>query len=115
MSGSDRFLDLSVIIVNWRSINYLKACLRSVYSNTEGIRYETPVVDNSSGDDRKGMLQQFPKVHLIQAEENLGFARANNLASSCSEAELLLFLNPDTEIIGSVLPRMVGYLRAHRG
>jgi hypothetical protein len=106
-------MELSVIIVNWNSVNYLRACLLSLYRETRGIGFEVIVVDNDSQDDCKSILQDFLAVHLVEAKENLGFARANNLGFSRSTGEVLLFLNPDTEIIGDDLVKMVGYLRLH--
>jgi N-acetylglucosaminyl-diphospho-decaprenol L-rhamnosyltransferase len=106
--------DLSIIIVNWNSVDYLQACLSSLYRETQGLRFEVIVVDNASGDGCKSMLcKDFHDVQLIEARENLGFARANNLGSRRSKGDLLLFLNPDTEVIGDALVRMVAYLRTH--
>jgi hypothetical protein len=106
-------MELSVIIVNWNSANYLRACLLSLYRETRGITFEVIVVNNDSHDDCKRILQEFPTVNLIEAGENLGFARANNLGYSRSNGEVLLFLNPDTEIIGDELARMAAHLRSH--
>jgi hypothetical protein len=106
-------MDLSVIIVNWKSVDYLRACLRSLYGETFGINFEVIVVDNDSHDNCKEVLQEFPAVSLIAAGENLGFARANNLGYSRCHGEVLLFLNPDTEILGDDLTRMVRYLLSH--
>jgi GT2 family glycosyltransferase len=55
----------------------------------------------------------FPDAHFIQAGENLGFARANNLGYTHSCGEYILFLNPDTEVVGDALSRMVAYLKEH--
>lgn len=106
-------MELSIIIVNWNSIDYLRACLTSIYRETRGISFEVIVVDNDSHDDCKSILQEFPTVNLIEAGANLGFARANNLGYSRSTGEVLLFLNPDTEVIGDALARMVTHLGSH--
>jgi len=107
-------MDLSVIIVNWNSADYLRTCLTSLYRTTAGIDYEVLVVDNFSHDGCEEIIrEEFPTVHLIEAKENLGFARANNLGYGHSSGEILLFLNPDTEIIGDSILRMVAYLRTH--
>jgi N-acetylglucosaminyl-diphospho-decaprenol L-rhamnosyltransferase len=107
-------MDLSIIIVNWNSANYLRACLSSVYRETQGIEFEVIVVDNASDDGcEKIVKEEFPQAQFIQSGENLGFARANNLGFAHSHGNCLLFLNPDTEIIGNALSRMLFHLRTY--
>ena len=108
-------MDLSIIIVNWNSIKYLQACLLSLYRETSGISFEVIVVDNGSEDDCQRLQEGFPAIHLVEASENLGFARANNLGDSRSASDILLFLNPDTELVGDDLVRMVAYMRSQPG
>ena len=106
--------DLSIIIVNWNSADYLRACLRSVNSFTRGIAFEVIVVDNASNDGCGEMLQaEFPSTTFIASNENLGFARANNLGFRHATSDILLFLNPDTEIAGDVFTRMTKWLKEH--
>jgi GT2 family glycosyltransferase len=91
---------LSIIIVNWNSKDYLRKCLQSIYANTRGISFEIIVVDGASFDGcREMMAREFPAAKFFQSEKNLGFARANNLGVSHSEGSHLLFLNPDTELL----------------
>jgi GT2 family glycosyltransferase len=104
--------DLSIIIVNWNSKDYLRACLNSIYRETHGLDFEVIVVDNASRDGAAEMLAvEFPQVRFIQSEQNVGFARANNLAFEQSIGQLVLLLNPDTEIIGNAIPIMIAALR----
>jgi GT2 family glycosyltransferase len=89
-------MDLSIVIVNWNSIAFTKACIQSIVSIAQGLTYEIIVVDNASQDDCSILPKLFPVVDVIQSERNVGFARANNLAADHSHAGTLLFLNPDT-------------------
>jgi GT2 family glycosyltransferase len=91
-------MDLSIIIVNWKSKEYLEKCISSVLANTARIDYEIIVIDNASYDGSERMLMEnFPMVRYIQSEKNLGFANANNKAYMESSGKFILFLNPDTE------------------
>ena len=104
-------MDLSIIIVNWNSVDFLYKCLASVYANSKGMSFEVIVIDNASFDGCEEMIQKgFPQVRFIQSQKNLGFARANNLASEEAAGKVLLFLNPDTEVIGPALQCMVACL-----
>ena len=90
-------MKLSVIIVNYKVKHYLEQCLRSVAEASRGIAVEVIVVDNASGDGSVEYLRKrFPDVTIIASEENLGFARANNLAIRNSRGQYVLLLNPDT-------------------
>ncbi len=73
---------------------------RSIYEQVKEIEFEVIVVDNASYDGSEAIVQgEFPATTFIQSEENLGFAKANNLAYRKSSGSALLFLNPDTEVI----------------
>src|SRR6478752_6613016 len=88
-------MDLSIIIVNWNSKKYLRKCIHSIYEHTNGIEFEVIVVDSGSFDGCDVLIaREFPRARFIQSEENLGFARANNLAAVQSSARVLMFLNP---------------------
>lgn len=100
-------MKLSLIIVNYKSLAFLRECLVSVYGCSRGLEFEIIVVDCGSGDGCGAMLERvFPKVRFIQ-EQNIGFSRANNRAADCARGEYLLFLNPDTLVGDTVLQRMV--------
>ena len=105
-------IELSIVIVNWKSREFLEKCLRSIYSNQGDLKYEIIVIDNASFDGCKEMLEsRFPDVIFIQSNENLGFAGANNLAYNRSRGENILFLNPDTEIQGDALQTLLHTLQ----
>jgi GT2 family glycosyltransferase len=73
--------DLSIVIVNWNSKDFLEKCLSSVRERGAGLRHEVIVVDNASFDGSAELVErQFPEVRFIQSERNLGFGKANNLA-----------------------------------
>jgi len=93
-------MDLSIIIVNWNSKEYLQKCIASILLWTSDIKYEIVVIDSASFDGCGEMLRQlFPQVRFIQSDKNLGFAKANNAACRESSGRYVLFLNPDTELI----------------
>lgn len=96
---------LSIIIVAYRSLDELPACLASVPRESEGFAVEVTVVDNSLNRDGTGDLvrRDFPWVDYVSPEENLGFGRGNNLGFARTAGECVLFLNPDTVLNGAAL------------
>jgi len=104
--------ELSIIIVNWNSANYIRNCLSTIYSKTKGIAFEIIIVDNASFDGcAKIIKDEFQDVIYIQSDKNIGFAAANNLGYSVSCGNNLLFLNPDTELYNSAINIMLSYLK----
>lgn len=92
---------ISVVIVNWNSLSFLERCLETVFADDSVPRLDVIVVDGGSFDGSDQFLaDQYPKqVRFIQADNNIGFARSNNLALPYIRGQYLALLNPDTEII----------------
>lgn len=106
-------IDLSIIIVNWNSAHYLRKCLSTIYSETKDLEFEIIVVDNASYDGCEQLIKdEFPGVIFVQSTRNIGFAKANNLGFKHSSGKNLLFLNPDTEVIGPAIGVMYSYLES---
>ncbi|MCX6745076.1 MAG: glycosyltransferase family 2 protein, partial [Candidatus Parcubacteria bacterium] len=92
-------MQLSVIIVNWNVKDLLRKNLQSIFKFTQGLEFEVFVVDNASKDGSVQMvIQEFPQVNLIASNENLGFAKGNNLALEQATGKYVLFMNPDMEL-----------------
>jgi len=47
---------------------------------------------------------------LIKSEKNIGFAAANNLGLEHATSEMILFLNPDTQIVEGYLDDLVSWM-----
>jgi GT2 family glycosyltransferase len=104
--------DLSIICVNWNSLDYLLECIASVYEHTPEISFEIIVVDNASPEGRVEILaQQFPLVKLVKCDNNAGFAAANNLGFRQSVGQYILLLNPDTKLIGPTINIMLKQIK----
>jgi GT2 family glycosyltransferase len=81
-------------------------------SQTKGIDFEIVVIDSGSFDGSDRILRQVcPNARFIQSETNIGFARANNLAFQETSGEYVLFLNPDTEVVGAAIPTLYANLK----
>jgi len=107
-------MDISILIVNWNTRDYLRQCLRSIKENAGKIPYEIIVVDNASHDGSAAMVEQeFPEVNLCASKENLGFARGNNLAYSRSSGSYVLVMNPDITLLEGTLEGLVAFGAAH--
>jgi len=73
------------------------------------------VVDNASADRTSDMVRaEFPWVTLRALDWNSGFCIGNNIGLRGSTADLVLLLNPDTEVFEGSLDRMVDLMRERR-
>lgn len=106
---------LAIIIVNWNTSELLKHCLDSITQNGIGdTPFEILVVDNGSSDDSCDMVRHFfPQICLIENQNNVGFAEANNQAARLISAEFLLLLNSDTVVQSGSTKAMISFLDSH--
>lgn len=102
---------VSILIVSYNTRDMTLACLRSVFDQSTGTPLEVIVVDNDSADGSADAIEaEFGgRVSLVRPGENLGFAKANNLAARSAAGEYLLLLNPDTLILHSAIDRLVQF------
>ena len=89
-------IELSIIIVNYRSANLILENLTTLYQFNKQLSFEVIVVDNDSEDNSEQIVKEkFPNVHWLQMGYNSGFARANNAGIKVSKGNAVLLLNPD--------------------
>ena len=96
-------IQLSVIIVSYHCLSYLKDCLDSIEQHNDiGSALEVIVVDNSSTTEIVDWLRSNrPEVIAVQ-NDNRGFGQGNNVGAKLAHGQYLLFLNPDTLLIEPV-------------
>ncbi len=105
-------IDLSIVILNWNVRDLLKRCVASLRSDRYAL--EIIVVDNASVDGSMAMVREaYPHVTLIANAENRGFTGGNNQGIAASHGRHVMVLNPDTEVLGDALERLVLYLDEH--
>ncbi|GAB4116382.1 MAG: glycosyltransferase family 2 protein [Roseiflexaceae bacterium] len=114
-------MKLAVIIVSWNVRDLIGPCIASIHATLRDttITYTIVVVDNASHDGTVELLrEEYPEVHLIAANENLGFAKGNNqglraVLSQPQPPEQILLLNPDTVVVGDAIMQMIDFLHQH--
>ena len=116
-------LDLAVIIVSYNTRDLLRACLGSVYAALPRTASQARVIvaDNASSDSSPDVIRaEFPQVQVLALKQNMGFAGGNNLAlrelgfdaPSGPQPDIVLFLNPDTQVQDDALAQMADVLRS---
>lgn len=105
-------MDVSIIIVNYKTPKLTIQCVRSIIEKTIGVTYEIIVVDNASKDGTVQRLgKEFPYVHVIENDQNIGFGRANNKGFAVSKGDYVFLLNSDTVLINDAITLLVNFMR----
>ena len=108
-------MDLSIIVVNYKTPQLTENCVMSVHEAMRGeeITYEIVLVDNHSDDGNMARLRRLEneKTRVYETEINGGFGYGNNRGVEKSTGEYVFFLNSDTILYPRTLPRMVRQMR----
>ncbi|MFZ5535442.1 MAG: glycosyltransferase family 2 protein [Patescibacteria group bacterium] len=112
MKKDNHPIDLSVVILNYNTLELTRTCLTTVLSSRlTGYTMEVIVADNGSTDGSTAMItREFPGVHLIKNGKNLGFAAGNNPGIKKAKGRYVLLLNTDTEVPPDTLAVMIAYM-----
>jgi hypothetical protein len=101
---------VGIVILNWNRADDTIACVRSL-ERMEYTNYHIVLVDNGSQDDSVARLRAaFPSTHLIDNQENFGFAKGNNigvrylLQQGC---EYVMLVNDDAEVAPDTIGTLV--------
>lgn len=107
-------IDVSIIIVNYRTVSMILNCLDSIQRLTQEVSYEIIVVDNNSDDNFASRIhEQYPQVICVPLSENIGFGRANNEGVKIANGRNILFLNPDTVLLNDAISILSKYIDSH--
>ena len=106
-------IDVSFVIVNYKSDFHLKNCLNSINNiKPKDFNYEIIVVENSHLDNKLEILKKnYPIVNFFENSGNNGFANGCNLGAKKANGNFLLFLNPDTIVNQEAIKKMFFFLR----
>ena len=103
--------DLAIVLVSYNARDDLEACLASLADPQPTTPHEIVVVDNASSDGSARVARtRWPNVTVIDAGDNLGFARATNLGIRATASHLVLLLNSDTVPPPGAIDRLVDIL-----
>lgn len=84
---------ISIIILNWNTLSYLKACVKSIKKYTKD--YELIIVDNGSTENgTEGYILKVADKYILN-KDNLGFSKGNNQGAEMASGEFLCFCNSD--------------------
>jgi len=91
--------DVSVIIAVYNNPSLTKQTLDSIFKNSAGeCTFEVICIDNGSDEETRDVLNEFldtDNFRVIREDQNLGYARANNLGIKNRKGRDIVLLNND--------------------
>lgn len=116
---------ISFVILHYLSFEVTSACVDSIcesYAQTDTVSWQIILVDNASPNDSFEQLRQkyhvFSHITLLHSNENLGFAKGNNLgyryALEHFHSDFVVIANNDTEFLQTdFLQKMIQIYEEH--
>ena len=86
--------DITAVITSFRSEKKITNCVKSLGKDINVI-----VIENSNDKKLKSQLErEYPNLKCILSNENLGYAKGNNLGLSLVKTRYALIINPDAAV-----------------
>jgi len=102
---------VTAVVVNHNGADLLWNCLFALRTQTYPLD-QIIVVDNASTDASLTFLESnYPKVRILECQENFGYALGCNLGSRMALGDLVVFLHNDTVATPEWISRMVDTFR----
>jgi N-acetylglucosaminyl-diphospho-decaprenol L-rhamnosyltransferase len=105
---------IQIVIVNWNTGDFLRRCLQSIIpaaARPDVDLVGVTVIDNASVDGSAVELGDLDlPLTVVCNRTNVGFAAACDQGAAKSEADYLLFLNPDTELDPEALALLTAFM-----
>ncbi|OIO18303.1 MAG: hypothetical protein AUJ23_04020 [Candidatus Magasanikbacteria bacterium CG1_02_32_51] len=108
--------DINIVFVNYKRKDDISKAIASLFLDIQNCKYDVQitVVDNSANEDKikEELDTKFPKVNYIDAFENVGFGKGNNLGFRSCEARYYFALNPDIIISenSQTIERLINFM-----
>lgn len=102
---------IGIVIVNYNGANYQNDALRTIYVSTYK-NFEVIIVDSASKDNSIELARnEYPQIHFLLQDENVGVAKGNNIGIRYAidelDSEYVLLINNDIELDEHVLERLI--------
>ena len=105
---------VAVVVINYNGGNMLLRCLHDLSRQT-WTSFKVIVVDNASSDDSMQRAEQeYPHIHAVRLQDNVGFAMGNNIGADLArECGWIACLNPDAYAHPDWLSSLMRAAQAH--
>lgn len=110
-------MDISIIIINYKTPEILNLCIKSLKATIADIDYEIIAVDIESDYKTEYLIREsFPDAVFIPTRENVGYSKAVNLAirNSNPKSKYLFVLNADIIAKEEAVNKIFGFMERNQ-
>ena len=94
---------ITIVITTYKSQVKIIKCLASINK-----KYKVIIIENSNNESFKNQVENdFPNVECILSEQNLGYAKGNNLGLSKVKTLYALIINPDAILYKNTIEKFL--------
>lgn len=102
---------VGIVIVNYNGAAYQNDALHTIYESTYK-NIDVVIVDSCSHDNSIQLaIDEFPQIHVLRQNENVGVAKGNNIGIryciDSLDSEYILLLNNDIELDKNTIKELV--------
>jgi GT2 family glycosyltransferase len=106
---------VSIVILSWNDKNDLQNCVESITQDKSNDDFQLIIVDNESNQEVKDYLVRFQTdfqgdLEVVWNNQNLGYAKGNNIAKAYIKGKYVLFLNQDIVVKKGAIEKLVRFL-----
>lgn len=106
-------MDLSIIIINYKTPEILALCIRSLKATITGLKYEIIAVDVESDYKTEYFIKDsFPDIAFLPLKDNVGYSKSVNagLRIADKKSKYYLVLNADIIAKPGAVDSLFGYM-----
>jgi GT2 family glycosyltransferase len=104
-------MDISIVIVNYKSRDLTLNCLRSIKAaDWSSLDYEIIVIDNYSADLSSDDLGPFSEIKYIMNGRNLGYGAASNQGVREARGKYIVIMNPDIVVARDTFIKLFDFM-----
>lgn len=107
-------LKISVLIVSHNSAAPLRRCLTALEHSKDRESFEILVVDAGSQDESPTLDAEFPAATFLRLPRHFGLTKALNIGMRTAKGELVLFLEPNVEVLPETVSRLAAVLETEK-
>ena len=106
----DEGLDLSIILVTYKSEDNIKPLLDSFKKSVGKYKFEVIIIDNYPADRSADLASKHPlKPIVLRNKENLGLSKAVNIGLKKATGKYILLINPDTLPVSNSIEKLLDF------
>lgn len=106
---------LSFVILNYKTKELVRECVKNIYQSGIALSFEIIVVDNARDEGLEDLLQRrYPDVVYMPLAHNIGCAAGNNVGLKRAQGDYIIISNADVTVLPGSLEALYHTMEQER-